>query len=174
MVTLPLHGTIKDLLIIAASIILVGCIRQIRKLKRSIAQEIHRRLLPQLSLEFISDKDNPQAGLHLKNESFFLAKEIRIEDVDLSLEDFGLKIEYILRFEPVDFLKPQERVKLKFGVFDRSGQPLAEITEKIIPHLVRASFRIVVRYSNIENLKFRVVFLKKRDKFFAERVEYSQ
>jgi len=174
MISLPLDCTIKDWLIIAASIILVFCILEIRKLKRSITREIHRRLLPQLGLEFIADRDSLDAGLHLKNEGFFLAQDIRIEDVDPALEDFGLRMEYILRFEAVDFLRPQERVKLKFKVFDRNGEFLAEVSEKIIPHLIRPSFRITLRYSNIENLKFRAVFLKKREKFYIERVEYSQ
>ena len=174
MISLPLDCTIKDWLIIAASIILVFCILEIRKLKRSITREIHRRLLPQLGLEFIADRDSPDAGLHLKNEGFFLAQDIRIEDVDPALEDFGLRMEYILRFEAVDFLRPQERVKLKFKVFDRNGEFLAEVSEKIIPHLIRPSFRITLRYSNIENLKFRAVFLKKREKFYIERVEYNQ
>jgi len=174
MISLPLDCTIKDWLIITASIILVFCILEIRKLKRSIAREIHRRLLPQLGLEFITDRDSPDAGLYLKNEGFFLAKDIRIEDVDPALEDFGLRMEYILKFGAVDFLKPRERVKLEFKVFDRNGEFLAEVTEKIIPHLIRASFRITIRYSNIENLKFRAVFLKKREKFYIERVEYSQ
>lgn len=174
MISLPLDATIKDWLIIVASIILVFCILEIRKLKRTIAREIHRRLLPQLAVEFIADRDSADAGFYLKNESFFLAQNIRVEDVDPGLEDFGLRMDYILKFEGIDFLKPQERIKLKFKVFDKNGGLLAEVTEKIIPHLIRASFRIAVRYSNIENLKFRAIFLKKREKFYIERVEYSQ
>jgi hypothetical protein len=165
--------TIKDWLIIVTSFILVMCVLEIHKLKRSIAQQTRNRLIPQLILELISEENNNDKGFYLRNESFFLAKDIEVEDVELTLDDFGFKKNLTLKFENIDFLKPKETNKLKLKVFDR-GHFEREVTEKIIPHLLNASFKVKVIYTNIENLNFRVVFSRKRGKFYTEEIEFSQ
>ena len=166
--------TIKDWLIVATSIILTLCILEIRRLKKSIVQEVQKRLLPQLALEFNSDVNSDDAGFYLKNESFFIAREIQFEDVEFTLDDLGYKVSSILKFESIDSLKPQEKVKLKFKVFDRDRSFLPEVTERIIPHLIDPCFKIRVNYSNIENLKSGVVFAKKMEKFYTESIKSCQ
>ena len=168
MIGIFLTFTIKDWLIIVTTIILTLCILEIRRLKKSIVQEVQKRLLPQLVLEFNSDVNSDDAGFYLKNESFFIAREIQFEDVEFTLDDLGYKVSSILKFESIDSLKPQEKIKLKFKVFDRDGSFLPEVTERIIPHLIDPPFKIRVNYSNIENLKSGVVFAKKKEKFYKE------
>ena len=168
MIGVFLTFTIKDWLIVVTTIILALCILEIRRLKKSIVQEVQKRLLPQLALEFNSDTNSDDAGFYLKNESFFIAREIQFEDVEFTLDDLGYKVSSILKFEGIDSLKPQEKIKLKFKVFDRDNSFLPEVTERIIPHLIDPSFKIGVNYSNIENLKSRVVFAKKKEKFYRE------
>lgn len=153
------------------SLILLLCLLQIRRLKKTIAQEARRRLLPQLNLELILGTGQQDMGLYLKNENFFLAKDIKIEDVEMALEDSGFKVNVILKFEGIDYLKPQESVRLSLKVFNNKRDFLPEATEKIIPHLVSPSFKVKIYYSNIENLRFLALFLKKREKFSIEKVE---
>ena len=159
--------TIKDWLILATSIILILCILEIRRLKKSIVRGVQKQLLPQLALEF-NPGVSEDAGFYLKNESFFIAREIQFEDVEFTLDDLGYKVGSILKFESIDSLKPQEKVKLKFKVFDLDKDFLPEATERILPHLIESCFKVKVNYSNLENLKFGVVFAKKKEKFYTE------
>lgn len=160
--------SIKDWLIVITLGILVFCILEIRKLKKAIANETQKRLVPQLSLEFNSDIQNKDAGFHIKNESFFLARDISIEDTEVTLHDFGFKKTILLKFENITVLRAEEKIQLKFQVLDIDNQPLPEVTEKVIPHLVSPPFRIRLFYSNIENVKFHVVFLKTKDNLHVE------
>jgi len=164
-------GMIKDGIIIITSTILVFSLLELRKLKRIISQQVHERLLPQLSIDLVCNPSLPEEmGLYLKNESSFLAKDILIEDLNLTLDDSGYRIGHLFKFELIDFLKPQEIVKLKFKVFDEKNQFLPEVTERIFPHLLSPVFRIKISCSNIENVKFCVLLSKKREKFFIERI----
>jgi hypothetical protein len=174
MIGIFLAFTIKDWLIVVTSIILTLCILEIRRLKKSIVQEVQKRLLPQLVLEFNSDVNSGDAGFYLKNESFFIARKIQFEDAEFTLDDLGYKVGSILQFEGIDSLNPQEKAKLKFKVFDRDRSFLPDVTERIIHHLIDPCFKIRVNYSNIENLKSRVVFAKKKGKFYTESIKPCQ
>ena len=171
MVPLFFGFSIYDWLVVFTLLILVWCIAEIRKLKNSIAQEIHRRILPQLALELTSDVDPQDMGFYLKNESFFIARGIQFEDIALSLDDLGYRADLILKFEAIDSLKPQEKVKLNFQVLDRKQKFLPDVTERIMPHLIGASFKVKVYYFNIENLKSYAVFSKRAKKISLESIE---
>jgi hypothetical protein len=163
--------SIKDWLIAITLCILVFCILEIRKLKKTIAGETQKRLVPQLNLEFNSDIEHKDSGFHLKNESLFLARDITIENPELTLNDFGFKKTFLLKFDGIALLKPQEKIRLKLQVLDLNGEFLPDVTEKIIPHLISPSFEIRLCYSNIENIKFSVVFLKTKETFRLESSE---
>lgn len=158
---------IKDGLIIISTLILVSCILQIRRLKKIIALETKKRLIPYLTLEL----DKKQHGIYAKNESFFLSKDIKIEDTEITLDDFGFKTNLILKFEGIDTLRPQERAQLKLKVFDKQGNFLSELTQKIILHLINTPFTVRIHLSNIENTKFCVTLTRRQQKFFIERIE---
>lgn len=160
--------SIKDWLITITLFILVFCILEIRKLKKTIANEAQKRLVPQLSLEFNSEIQDKFAGFHLKNESLFLARDITIEDTELTLSDFGFKKTILLKFDNISLLRAEEKIQLKLQVLDLNRKPLPEVTEKIIPHLISPSFKIRLFYSNVENIKFSAVFLKTEDGFHIE------
>lgn len=171
---LPLDCTVKDPLILITLCILFICLLKIRKLKNIIASEARRKLTPQLMLELILQSDTGKAGFLLKNESFFLARNIAIEDVALTLDDYGFKVNYTLRFEPVDFIKPREHISLELKVLDKNNEFLPDVTEGIIPHLVSPFFKVRIHYTNIENLKLCVTFSKKRERFLVEEVKTLQ
>ncbi len=163
--------SIKDWLIMLTLIILSSCILEIRRLKKQILQETQRRLIPQLNLEFNFDISSKAKGFYLKNESLFLARDIKIEDAGIVIDDVGFTKNIILRFEGIDFLKPQERVKLKFNVLDKRQDAILAAAEDIILHLCGPSFKVVVFYSNIENLKFRAAFVKTKERFYLETID---
>jgi len=171
MKNLFLGYTLKDGLIIITLIILYFCILEIRKLKRTITREVQKRLIPQFNCELVPDTDAEKAGIYLKNESFFLARSIKIEDVELTLDDLGYLLNLILKFGEIDALKPQEKVKLKLEIFDRQQRFLPDVTARIIPHLIGANFKLRIHYANIEGLKLCAIFYKKREKFSLERIE---
>ena len=159
--------TFKDWLIIVTVSILVSSIIQIRKLKKTLVQEVHRRLVPELAF----DLDLEEVGLFIKNESCLIAKDVQVEDLKIDLEDYGFVMHFILKFEQIETLRPKERVKLKFKIFREDGDVPSGDTEGIIPHLVNASFRIKVHYANIENLNFGAEYLRKANSFSLEKLE---
>lgn len=160
---------IKDWLIAITSFILIACISEIRKLKKSLALEIQKRLIPQLILEI----DKETMKMHIKNESLYLAQNIKIEDTEVILDDCGFKTGVMLKFEGVDFLRANEKAELKFKAFDRQKNFLSDLTERIMPHLINAPFKVKVRLSNIENIKFCIILNKKQDKFSLEQIEFA-
>lgn len=163
--------SMKDWLIAAALVSLILCILQIHRLKKSIVKEVQKRVIPQLNLELTSGLGGKELGLFLRNDSFFLVRDIKIEDVDLVLDDFGYRQNLILKFAEIDFLKPHEQVQLELKVFNKNQEFLQRVTETILPHLISPVFKVIINYSNVENLRLRVVFSKKAKKFTVEKVE---
>lgn len=169
---LSLSLSIKDILIAVTLLILGICILEIHKLKKSISEQVQKRLTPQLILNFIFNLGDKNSGFYLTNESFFLAKSIKIEDVKMVLDDFGFKKTIILRFNEIDYLKPNEEKKLNFKVFDKNLAPLDEISDKLLPHLIQASFKVKIYYANIEDIPLYVIFTRMKGKFILEEINY--
>lgn len=162
--------TLKDWIIAVTLVILVFCIKEIKRLKKSIAREVQKRLAPQLILELIPGLGE-KAGFYLNNESPFLVRDIEIKDVEFPIEDFGFMLDCILRFERIEYLKPHEKVKLAFTVLNTKQEHMDKLTDAAVPHLVSPSFKVKVVYSNIENLRFYVVFSKKKERFYLEEFD---
>jgi len=169
---LSLTLSIKDILIAITLIILGICILEIRKLKKSISEQVQRSLTPQLVLDFIFKLGDKTSGFYLKNESFFLAKSIKIEDVKMVLDDFGFKKTIVLKFNEIDYLKPNEETKLGYKIFDINLAPLDEIADKLPPHLIQASFKVKIYYANIEDIPLYVIFSRMKGRFFLEEINY--
>jgi len=165
-----LRISFKDWLIFATLVILVIALLQIRKLKKSLVQEVHKRLVPELMLEL----DLKEIGLFIKNESTMIAKEISIQDVDVDIEDFGYTMYFTLKFDIIEILRPNERIKLNFKAIHRGKEGPVRTPEGIIPHLTSASFRLIIDFYNIENLKFRAEFIRKLNKFVLDKLDAVQ
>ncbi|MBU1090595.1 MAG: hypothetical protein KKC42_01950 [Candidatus Omnitrophica bacterium] len=163
--------TIKDWLIIITLVILFFSVLRIRKLKKTVSQEVKKRLFPQLTLGLNVDADVDKTGLFLYNQGFFLVREISVADIEVTLTDQGFKQDFILKFDKIDFLKPKENIKLEFKVYGKDQEFLPRVTESMVPHLVTPSFKVSIHYSNIENLKLYAVFYKRGAKFFSESIE---
>lgn len=162
--------TYKDWVIIITVGILIIALFQIRRLKRSLILEIQKRLIPDL----IFDIDLDDVGLYIKNIGSMVARNIAIEDLDIDIEDYGFLLNFKLIFDPIDSLRPNERIKVNFKAYRRGEQTPTQKTEGFAPHLVSVTFRLIVNFSNIENIKFRSEFLSKGKKFVLERIEYLQ
>lgn len=165
---------IKDWFILGGLLIIVFCILEILKLKKIIAKDIKRRLIPQLEMEFDSNVQSKDAGFSIRNESLFLAKDLQIKDIPITLNDFGFKKSIILKFEKIPFLKPRETLRLRFKVFDTNDELMPDVTERIIPHLVSPSFKIRIFFFNIENVKLCAEFSKIKNKIQTERIHPAQ
>lgn len=174
MFSLSLNILSKDLLIFLLLFIVILCIIRIRKLKKQLAYEIYRRLHPQVLFELITYDEKNDQGFYIQNESFFLLKDILVQDAHPILVDSGFKQELTLKFGPIDFLKSKEKVKLTCRAFDKQNRELPNITEKIIPHLISISFPVIIRYTTIEGRIFLATFMKKKDKFYEEKIELLQ
>ena len=164
----------KDLVIIILFIIIIACMLIIRRLKKQLAYEVYQRLHPQLSMELIDYTENEDHGIYIKNESFFLLKDIEVQDINPTLTDSGFTQKLVVKFDQIDFLKPKERIKLICKAFDKQNTFLPNITESIIPHLLNISFPVQIRCSTADGRSFLASFIKKRDKFYEERIEILQ
>ncbi|MFH1621889.1 MAG: hypothetical protein ABIA97_02065 [Candidatus Omnitrophota bacterium] len=164
----------KDLLIFFLLFILILCILRIRKLKKELVHEVYLRLHPQIQLELITESEEIAQGFYIQNDSFFLLKDIKIQEFVAVITDAGFRQELIFKFDQIDFLKAKEKAMVKFEVHDKKGISLPHITEKVIPHLLNILFPVKVYYSTIEGRTFLASLLKKRNKFYIEKIEVLQ
>jgi len=155
-------------------ILLLVCLFRIRKLKKAISKDAPRRLLPFFSMDLALKSGAGKNGLYLGNESFFLARNIRIDDVGLTLDDSGYPLNVILKFAEVEWLKAKDRIKLNLKVFDKNGEYLSRLTDKIVPHIAGPSFEMNVRFENIEGARFNAHFLKKGKKITSARITSAE
>lgn len=157
---------LEDWLVIITSTILVGALIEIRRLKKRLVEQVQRKFIPQLSLEISEQED----CFYLENSSAFIAQAVTIEDAAVMLQDFGYKKQLTLRFEAVGTLKPRERRKLSFKVYDKDFF-LADLTGKIFLHLNDAEFKLRIGFTSIEGLKFTALFAKQGTRFVSEGIE---
>ena len=161
----------KDWVIIIAMFALLLCLFEIRRLKKLLTQHTKRMLIPQLNCELLLDEDAKKSGIYLTNESYFLVRGIKFDDAAVTINDSGYNVGMILKFEEIETLRPQEKMKLKLKVFDKEGDLESRMTEVINLHLTNASFKIKIHYSNIEEKKFFAVFSKKGEKFYLQSTQ---
>ncbi len=158
--------TIKDWLIIITSTILVGALIEIRRLKKNLVEQVQRKFIPQLTVEI----DNRENCFYLENSSAFIAQAVTVEDAAVMLQDFGYKKQLTLRFETLGTIKPGEKRKLAFKVYDKDFF-LADLTGKIFLHLSDAEFKLRIGFTSIEGLKFTALFAKQGTRFVSEGIE---
>ncbi|RJP27191.1 MAG: hypothetical protein C4533_08265 [Candidatus Omnitrophota bacterium] len=161
----------KDWSLVLAALIIILCLLEIERLRALFEIELKKRLVPQLGMELITDSKVGDNGFFLKNESFLIARNIRFDPVFWEMSDLGFPVKLILKFAGIDFIRSNEKVKIDFEILDEDKKPRPEITDKVLPHLIRPSFKVRVHYSNIEDIAFNAVFDKKRNKFLLEKIE---
>lgn len=161
----------KNILIIGLLFVLGLCVVYIGRLRRLLAREQYRRLNPRLNLQLINNTEQGEPGLYLINESDFVVKGATIEDMPLTLTDFGVKQNLILRFEPIGLLTPKEKIPLTYKAFDQDNRFLPHISQNLTAHLLNALFTTRIRYTQADGRILVATFCKQREKFYCEKVE---
>ncbi len=150
----------KDLIIISLILALIFCIFKIFWLRRCMRKEMHKRLIPLLNLEI----NREELALYLKNESFCMAKNIRIDNVKVSLKyDYAKTL--LVQFQDIDSLNPAQKEKLKYRVFDGPRELHGVIADNLVAHLLNASFQTRITCYNIENMRFQIIIEKENGHF---------
>jgi hypothetical protein len=158
------YVTVKDLIIAIAVLLIAILILKIKRLKNLLAEETHKLVFPQLNIEI----DEKELKMYLKNTGVFAALDIQIEDAEVLIDDYGFKLSALLKFEAINILKPGERTVLIVKAFDAEKKFLADFSERIMPHLINARFKIQLFCANIEGRKICVVFNKIKEAFYAQ------
>lgn len=144
--------------------LLISLIR-IQRLKKLLKLERQKRLIPVLRLGI----DPNIIGLYLINDSGAAAKDIHIDDFDLTLKYEHKKVLH-LKFEPIALIEPGQETKLNFQIFD--GQYLLNSLDPdaIAPHFKGAIFEMPLRFLNLQNIPFREIIARDRDDVYIKEL----
>ncbi|HLF19048.1 MAG TPA: hypothetical protein VI749_09215 [Candidatus Omnitrophota bacterium] len=122
---------------------------KIRTLKKLLAEEKRKRTFPLLTFEV--DRENLKA--YLKNESYCYAKDVKIDDLPITV-DYGFKKELILKFEPLVLLRPNGRMELEYKVFDNNFDVTAGSPGSLVLQFHDNPFKMRLHYKNLEEEHF--------------------
>jgi len=152
-------------IVILLAIAILLCLRKIKDLKSSLDAEHKSRSVPLIIL----DVDPQDKILYLKNDSECFAKDIQISDLDVELS-YDFKKVLTIKFDKVDFLKPQQKTRLNYELYEKGHLIKIEVTDTLFAHLDRASFEINVRFSNLENTPFLMTVEKSKERFSLKEI----
>lgn len=155
----------RDIIIVGLSLLTVLCLLKIRALKKYLAEEKRKRLVPLLSLEI--DTDDFAADLY--NDSYCHAHDIQISDLNIKV-DVGFKKGLILKFDPIDFLKPNQKKSLTYKVFDGQYDVTSKESINLVIYFRQSDFQMRVSYKNMENDKFEAVIAREGAEFLTKEV----
>jgi len=163
--------SLKDWLILLALIVLLFSILKIRRLKKTITEDVLTRLMPEVSLLIEGGMDKE---FYLKNHSMTIAKNIRIEEANIDIDDFGFKIPLKVIFSRVDSLNPLDQVKLDYQIFCRGNEIMPEEKSKFLMHILFTDFDCRVNYENIENKTFCSYIVNRKGKFSIREISQQK
>jgi len=155
----------NPIIIVLLAIAILLCLRKIKDLKSALDAEHKSRSMPLIIL----DVDPQDKILYLKNESDCFAKDIQINDLDVELS-YDFKKVLTIKFEPVEFLKPQQKTRLNYALYEKGHMIKIEVTDTLFAHLDRASFEIIIRFSNLENTPFLMTVEKSKERFSLKEI----
>ena len=160
--------TTQEWIVIGTIFILLVCVVWLFIVRRRLLRELHKHMIPELMLDL--DVDN--FGLFLINEGSLVARNIQIDQVSLTLEDYGFKLYFILNFDEIESLPPKEKIKLEFKVYRTGEDKPVDAAEKIIAHLVSLAIKFTIHCANIHGVKFSATYFKDKEKkkFSLERL----
>jgi len=155
----------REILIVTLTLVLVLCLLKIQQLRRQIARESRKKLIPVVSMEILPHKP----GMFLKNQGHCYVKDLKVEDFRCEL-DYDFKKTVMLKFDRVGFLKPQEAVRLDVRIFDGKHQIPTREAEGLYAHLARARFEATINCANIENSKYTITLSKDQEDFHIKQI----
>jgi len=132
------------------AVILSNAAGKIKALRVLIEVERKKRTFP--LLVFRVNKDD--LSVYLKNESYCYAKHVVIDDLNLTVE-YGFKKFLLLRFAPINLLKPNQEIKLSYQVFDNDFDVTSQSPDSLVLQFHDNPFSMNLNYENLEEEKFR-------------------
>ncbi len=127
------------------------------KLKGQLEHEQKKRITPYLNISINRD----DLTLRIVNEGDAVAQNISIEDIT-TVVDVGFQKMLVLKFKPIESLKPNEFAPLQISVFD-NGNPLPSgMLRQVGGTLLTASFRAYIHCQNITGISFCSEVIKTR------------
>jgi hypothetical protein len=128
---------------------------RIAKLKKRIEEECHKRLTPFLNLAI----DREELALRLVNEGTILAQNITIADAPV-LFDVGFQKRMLLRFKPIDCLKPGESTILNIEMLENNEPVPSGMMKQIGGVLLSVSLKAYVYCQNMNGISFCIEIIK--------------
>ena len=162
----PMFLIIASIVIIVLLFFLERAFRKISELEHALAEEKRKRSMPFLTLDVNTENDY---GVFLINDSYCYAKNIQISDLDVVV-DYGFKKHILLKFDPLEMLKPNGRSKLDYRVFDGDYDTTSSDAKNILNHFPDAPIEMHLRYENIEGDPFASTIIPEKDQYAVREV----
>lgn len=162
----PLNFPVKDIVLGLFSLIIILSLLQVYRLNKRLTEEKRRRIFSLLTLEINPD----QLGAYLYNDSYCYAKNIRIEDADVTTT-FGYKKKLRLKFDTIDTLKPDQKAKLNYRVFDGQFDITSADSKNLVVYFENPDFEMHINYSNIENMPFSAIVRREKSHFVIKEAK---
>lgn len=152
------------------SCLLIFCLLRIYQLKRALSKQKQKELFSRLSLQLVSDIKKEDYGIYIENQGIYTVTDIEIGDLELWITDSGFTKKVILKFDKIDLLGEKQRLKLNHNVFDRDNNFMPHVADNIITHILNMNFELSISYTAGDNARILAKFIKKKDKFFLEKI----
>jgi len=161
-----LNFLIRDVLIGVLAGLLVWAIFKIKQIKRLLAEEKRKRLFPLLMLEV----DTDEVAAYLMNDSYCYAKNVKIDDLNITV-DYGFKKRLLLKFEPIDMIKPGQKMPLNYRVWDGAYDITSTDSRNLVYHFSDSNIEMHISYSNMEHAKFSTTISRDKDQYIVKEVK---
>ena len=139
--------------------------KKIKELKKQLNQEQQKLRVPYLNLNV----DPTRPTLCIINEGDILANNISIEDIATTV-DIGFRKTLLIRFKPVDQLKPHESVPLDIQIFEREHALPPSVVNQMSGVLISSSFKAYVHCKNMEGIPYCIELIKEGPKCSINRI----
>jgi len=164
----PAPSTNQEWMILGLGCGFALAVIEIIRLRIVLHRQKQRMVIPVIELEpSLADTE-----LYLSNNSACYAKAITPEDIQVTL-DYGFKKTFRVRFSPIEKLAPQEKVPLTYTIFDGEFRIEADNLNPLKAQLAVASFTLRLSYTNMENIRYRSVIVKNKDKASIQELKTS-
>jgi len=147
------------------AVFLLNASGKIKVLRALIDKERKKRTFPLLI--FRVDQENLKS--YLKNESYCYAKHVIIDDLNLTVE-YGFKKNLLLRFDPINLLKPNQELELSYRVFDNDFDVTPGSPDSLVLQFHDNPFTMNLRYENLEAEKFASTIVWDTDEYVVKEV----
>lgn len=156
----------KDIILILEFLIATFFYLTTKKLQKKLKDEQIKRTYPILSVSINTN----EPAIYLENNSYCYAKEIKIEDTELVV-DMGFKKHLLLKFKEIDLIKPHEKEKLTFSVYDGEYNITSAESNNLIHNFSTCLLALKISFNNIENVEFTETIENIKKEFVVKEIK---